>query len=99
MDEGDGWADRWRRRAELRAAYLGILGTCDSLPPLREALFVVVFVCYLQLFSERDAGRPIVTEVEPAAAFYDAEAYHMQYLQKRGQSARKDDPAPIRCYG
>mmetsp|Transcript_23883 Transcript_23883/g.71651 ORF Transcript_23883/g.71651 Transcript_23883/m.71651 type:complete len:344 (+) Transcript_23883:116-1147(+) len=49
--------------------------------------------------QERDPGRPIVTEVEPAAAFYDAEAYHMQYLQKGGQSAKKNDPSVIRCYG
>ena len=47
----------------------------------------------------RDANRAIATEVEPAAEFYDAEAYHMQYLQKGGQSAKKNDPSVIRCYG
>lgn len=28
--------------------------------------------------------RPIVTELSPAPAFYKAEEYHQQYLQKRG---------------
>lgn len=30
--------------------------------------------------------RPIVTEVTPAAAFWPAEDYHQQYLEKRGLS-------------
>jgi peptide-methionine (S)-S-oxide reductase len=37
-----------------------------------------------------DAGRfdrPIVTEVIPALAFYRAEEYHQQYLEKRGSGA------------
>jgi peptide-methionine (S)-S-oxide reductase len=29
-------------------------------------------------------SRPIVTQVEPAPAFYKAEEYHQQYLAKRG---------------
>ena len=37
---------------------------------------------------ETDGGyrRPIVTEITPAATFYKAEAYHQQYLEKRGLS-------------
>ena len=29
---------------------------------------------------------PIVTQVEPAPTFYEAEDYHQQYLEKRGRS-------------
>ena len=29
---------------------------------------------------------PIVTQVEPAKTFYEAEDYHQQYLEKRGRS-------------
>jgi peptide-methionine (S)-S-oxide reductase len=29
---------------------------------------------------------PIVTQVEPAGTFYEAEDYHQQYLEKRGRS-------------
>jgi peptide-methionine (S)-S-oxide reductase len=30
---------------------------------------------------------PIVTQIEPAQTFYEAEDYHQQYLEKRGQSS------------
>jgi peptide-methionine (S)-S-oxide reductase len=36
--------------------------------------------------SGRFAGRPIVTQIEPAPAFWRAEEYHQRYLEKRGQS-------------
>ena len=29
---------------------------------------------------------PIVTQIEPAETFYEAEDYHQQYLEKRGRS-------------
>ena len=32
-------------------------------------------------------GREIVTEIAPAPAFYMAEDYHQQYLEKRGRAA------------
>ena len=49
--------------------------------------------------QQRDSDRPIVTEVEKSAAYYPAEAYHQQYLEKGGQSAKKSDGSTIRCYG
>ena len=42
---------------------------------------------------------PIVTEVKKAEVWWDAEEYHMQYLQKGGQDARKTATETIRCYG
>jgi len=38
--------------------------------------------------SEQSAYRkPIVTQIEPAPTFYEAEDYHQQYLEKRGRSS------------
>ena len=31
--------------------------------------------------------KPIVTQIEPAPTFYEAEDYHQQYLEKRGRSS------------
>ncbi|MGH2920691.1 MAG: peptide-methionine (S)-S-oxide reductase MsrA [Gaiellaceae bacterium] len=31
-------------------------------------------------------GPPVVTQIEPAQAFYEAEDYHQQYLEKRGRA-------------
>ena len=40
------------------------------------------------------------TEVErQKGVFWPAEEYHQQYLEKGGQSARKKETEPIRCYG
>lgn len=32
-------------------------------------------------------SKPIVTQIVPATTFYEAEAYHQQYLEKRGLAA------------
>src|SRR6266568_538581 len=37
--------------------------------------------------EQRNWGAPIVTQVEPAQTFYEAEDYHQQYLEKRGRSS------------
>jgi peptide-methionine (S)-S-oxide reductase len=36
--------------------------------------------------EQRNWGAPIVTQIEPAQTFYEAEDYHQQYLEKRGRS-------------
>jgi len=40
-------------------------------------------------------ARPIVTEITPATAFFRAEEYHQQYLEKQGRASYLS-PAPIR---
>lgn len=57
----------------------------------RSAIFVTSPAQRSSATASRDAlqasGRyrsPIVTEIEPAPAFYPAEEYHQQYLEKRG---------------
>jgi peptide-methionine (S)-S-oxide reductase len=37
--------------------------------------------------EQLSAVRPIVTEIVPAAVFYEAEAYHQQYFEKQGRGA------------
>ena len=37
-----------------------------------------------RLDAEKRFAKPIVTAIEPAQEFYEAEDYHQQYLEKRG---------------
>jgi peptide-methionine (S)-S-oxide reductase len=43
--------------------------------------------------------KPIATEMKAATAFWPAEKYHQQYLEKGGQNANKGAVDTIRCYG
>ena len=36
--------------------------------------------------EQASRSAPIVTQIEPAETFYEAEDYHQQYLEKRGRS-------------
>lgn len=48
---------------------------------------------------EKELEKTIVTEIEEAREFWDAEASHQKYLEKGGQCADKGCDTPIRCYG
>jgi peptide-methionine (S)-S-oxide reductase len=37
--------------------------------------------------EQANRSAPIVTQLEPAQSFYEAEDYHQQYLEKRGRSS------------
>jgi peptide-methionine (S)-S-oxide reductase len=37
--------------------------------------------------EQSNLSAPIVTQIEPAETFYEAEDYHQQYLEKRGRSS------------
>ena len=39
-----------------------------------------------ELSRSGEFGRPVVTEIRRAEAFYPAEEYHQRYLQKRGRA-------------
>ena len=49
--------------------------------------------------ARENRGHKVAVEIEPALAFWPAEAYHQQYLQKGGQDASKGCTVRIRCYG
>jgi peptide-methionine (S)-S-oxide reductase len=48
---------------------------------------------------ELEVSNPYDIELKKAAAFYDAEEYHQQYLLKGGQTAKKGAKETIRCFG
>ncbi|KAF1328655.1 Peptide-methionine s-oxide reductase, partial [Globisporangium splendens] len=48
---------------------------------------------------QKTLRKPIVSEIEPAQRFWEAETYHQKYLQKGGQCADKGCNDFIRCYG
>jgi peptide-methionine (S)-S-oxide reductase len=48
---------------------------------------VVFFHDGEQAREQSSLSAPIVTQVEPAETFYEAEDYHQQYLEKRGRSS------------
>jgi len=53
----------------------------------------------LDALGEHKTLGPVQTEVVAATGFWPAEDYHMQYLQKGGQNAKKKAEETIRCYG
>ena len=46
-----------------------------------------------------DKNRTLSIELLPVARFWEAEDSHQQYLYKGGQSGRKGEKEPIRCFG
>ena len=53
----------------------------------------------LAAIAAKNSARAVETELAKADKFWNAEDYHMQYLQKGGQDARKAATETIRCYG
>ena len=53
----------------------------------------------LEAVGDHPSLGPVQTEVKSAGKFWTAEDYHLQYLQKGGQSAKKKAEETIRCYG
>ena len=62
-----------------------------------EAQLEVAERCLAQ--EQTKSARPVVTELKSATVFFPAENYHQRYLEKGGQSAEKNAPAKVRCYG
>ncbi len=52
-----------------------------------------------EVLGEIPNAGEVKTEIVDATEFFDGEEYHMQYLQKGGQSAKKSASETIRCYG
>jgi peptide-methionine (S)-S-oxide reductase len=48
---------------------------------------------------QKTLEKTIVTEIEEAREFWDAEPSHQKYLEKGGQCSDKGCETPIRCYG
>jgi peptide methionine sulfoxide reductase MsrA len=46
--------------------------------------------------EQTNRSAPIVTQIEPAQTFYQAEARHQQYLEKRGRSTSTPSLAGVR---
>ena len=58
----------------------------------RSAIFVHDAVQMSEALASRDreqesVAKPIVTQIEPAGPFYEAEEYHQQYFEKQGRGA------------
>jgi len=49
--------------------------------------------------QEQCGEKKVVTELRRAVVFWPAEATHQRYLDRGGQSAAKDAPERVRCYG
>lgn len=45
---------------------------------------------------QRDKDRPIVTQIEPAGAYYEAEAYHQKFTERTGMGMCHVDYAPVK---
>ena len=52
-----------------------------------------------EVLSRQARFTEVKTEIKPAMEWWDGEEYHQQYLQKGGQSAKKEAAETIRCYG
>lgn len=49
--------------------------------------------------ARRRLSKPVATEIAKVQNYCKAEGYHQQYLERKGQSAKKGALTKIRCYG
>ena len=49
--------------------------------------------------ASRRLSKPVVSEIARVQNYCKAEGYHQQYLERKGQSAKKGAHTKIRCYG
>ena len=65
----------------------GMVGLILAAPLASAAVHITHDLSVAKAAEQASWPAPIVTQIEPAQTFYEAEDYHQQYLEKRGRSS------------